>query len=65
MASLSLARIMYGTSEDLHASTITTVSALSSKAFRPGVDAPQKGEQKPESLAGRLQRAWDHFTAGN
>jgi hypothetical protein len=58
MANQSLARIMYGTNEDLHASTSTSASDL------PGLPAPSitensnNSEPGEETLGELLHRVW-------
>jgi hypothetical protein len=61
MANLSLARIMYGTSEDLQSSTHTTALTLSSLAAQ----LPAGGEKTgagTETLGELLHRAWTNLS---
>jgi hypothetical protein len=62
MANLSLARIMYGTSEDLHASTHTTASTLSSRPTHEASDIADKTAPGDETLAELLHRAWTNLS---
>jgi len=62
MANLSLARIMYGTSEDLHASTNTTASALSSLPAHAATDNADKTAPDNETLGELLHRVWTNLS---
>ena len=61
MTNLSLARIMYGTSEDLHASTNTTSSTLLSPATHPATDIADKTAPDNETLGELFHRAWTNL----
>jgi hypothetical protein len=65
MANLSLARIMYGTSEDLHTSTSTTASALSAGLTNSSTDIADKTATESETLAELLHRAWTNLSRKN
>jgi hypothetical protein len=62
MANLSLARIMYGTSEDFHASTTTTASTLSSHPTSTSTDIADKSAPDEETLGELLHRAWTNLS---
>jgi hypothetical protein len=55
MTNLSLARIMYGTSEEYHASASTTAAALSAPSLTHSAD---KSDVEQETLGELLHRAW-------
>jgi len=55
MSNKSLARIMYGTSQDYHPSATVSVSTLSVPSNIPGSDKPAA---ERESLGELLHKAW-------
>ncbi len=61
MTNLSLARIMYGTSEDLHASTHITASTLSALPAHAAADIADKTAPDNETLGELLHRAWTNL----
>jgi hypothetical protein len=62
MTNLSLARIMYGTSEDLHASTTTTASALATQSSGLLDENSPKSSDEPDTLAELLHKAWTNLS---
>lgn len=62
MANVSLARIMYGTSEDLQASKHTAVSGLSSIAVQSSTGG-EKTDSDTETLGQLLHRAWTNLSS--
>lgn len=64
MASLSFARIMYGTSEDLHAAHGMSTPGLSSLAANPVLQNSAKAGAgtEPATLGKLLHKAWAAFT---
>jgi hypothetical protein len=56
MASRSFARIMYGTSEDIHAARVESVPASASPMAENLAQENAAGE--PDALAELLHRAW-------
>jgi hypothetical protein len=57
MINLSLARIMYGTNEDLHASNSVNVAAVSSLARTSGENAIARAGAA-STLGNLLHKAW-------
>lgn len=64
MAKLSLARIMYGTNEDLHASEPTGPPSASSLASKPAHQNSAKTDSVsgPDALGELLHKAWSNLT---
>jgi hypothetical protein len=62
MTNLSLARIMYGTSEDFHTSISTTSSALATQSSGSLNENSRKLGDDPETLAELLHRAWTNLS---
>jgi hypothetical protein len=64
MTNLSLARIMYGTNEDLHASHPPGAPASSSLAVPPVDENPEKtnAASEPDALGELLHKAWVNLT---
>jgi hypothetical protein len=60
MASLSLARIMYGTSEDFHPAHCASAPASSSLTAPPAVEnlAAANAAAEPDTLGELLHKAW-------
>lgn len=60
MTRLSLARIMYGTNEDIHTSTAISAKALASLAVRSSGEAAVGGEgvSAAGTLSQLLHKAW-------
>lgn len=61
MINLSLARIMYGTNEDLHAPQ-AVVSAQYSALSAQSVNQNPSGGSSATTLGGLLHKAWFHLT---
>jgi hypothetical protein len=62
MANQSLARIMYGTSEEVHSSTEIGGSALASLMAQSASDKSGKTASEPEPLGELLHKAWINLT---
>ena len=64
MANLSLARIMYGTNEDLHASRPANAPASSPLAAPPVDENPAKANAaaEPDAFGELLHKAWVNLT---
>ncbi len=64
MANLSLARIMYGTNEDLHATQPASAPSSSSLAAQLVDEKPAKASaaSEPDALGELLHRAWTNLT---
>lgn len=60
MTHLSLARIMYGTNEDLHSSPSMQSPSLTSHAIH--ANSSGGAAPRPESVGAWLHRAWLSFT---
>jgi hypothetical protein len=59
MPNQSLARIMYGTSEEYHASGDTNASILSTQSRAESTD---KSAAEPETLGELLHRVWTNLS---
>jgi len=63
MANLSLARIMYGTSEDFRASTGTSTTARSTLSAQSVSENSHEPAAEHETLGELLHRAWTHLSS--
>ena len=63
MTNLSLARIMYGTSQDFHTSTSTTAPMHPSQSSGPFEENSGRIGDEPETLAELLHRAWTNLSS--
>jgi hypothetical protein len=63
MANLSLARIMFGTNEDLHASQPASVPRSSSLAAEPADENSSETSvtSEPDALGEWLHKAWNNL----
>ena len=64
MANLSLARIMFGTNEDFHASHGLGAPAFLSLPAQPVLEhsAKASGGSEPATLSELIHKAWTNFT---
>ncbi len=62
MPNQSLARIMYGTSEDYHASTVTSASAFSAPSSQSAAENSHQSVVELESLVELLHKAWTNLS---
>jgi hypothetical protein len=65
MKTLSLARIMYGTSEEFHVSDSANSSAASSFPAPSSTSHADGNAAEPESLGELLHRAWTNLSGRN
>ncbi len=63
MVNMSLARIMYGTNDDVHAHYSTSLAAYSARSTTPVWDLSEKSAvSQPAGTAGILSKAWCALT---